>query len=48
VHGDERCGEVVEDRLDAPVEFSDLERQGLPAACDRRERVNGTRRRGSR
>ena len=29
VHGDERGGDVVEDRLDVPVEFSDLEARAL-------------------
>ena len=48
MHGDEWCGDVVEDRLDAPVELGDLERQVPPAPCHRRERVAGgtLRRRG--
>ncbi len=41
VHGDERRGDLVEDCLDAPVEFGDLERQGTPAPRDGRERVAG-------
>ena len=48
VHGDERGGDVVEDRLDVPVEFSDLERERSPTACDRRERITRRRRRASR
>jgi hypothetical protein len=39
MHRDERGGDVVEDRFDAPAEFADLGGEGLPAAGDGGERV---------
>ena len=48
VHGDERGGDVVEDRLDVPVEFSDLDARGLASGVRRTRARNATRRRASR